>query len=268
LLKFYRRSVQLTSITAKRLSLHRDLERRRAENAALKSEVAELGHLANMGVASYMIAHEINNLLTPIGTYAGLALENPDDVELGKKALGKAVRNCERASQIMESMLALANGERQEKENCMLAELVAEVFSCLVRDFSKDGITVDAQIAEDFEIYAVPAQLQQVLMNLLLNAREAMLGRGGVLRIKAENTEKGVEISVSDSGSGIEASNLEEIFKPFFTTKTGGDSPSGRLGSGLGLAFCKRVVEAHEGNISVESKPGEGSTFKIVLPRP
>jgi signal transduction histidine kinase len=243
------------------------LQRREDENAALKSEVAELGHLANMGVASYMIAHEINNLLTPIGTYAGLALKNPDDVELGKKALGKAVRNCERASKIMESMLALANGRSQEKENCGLAELVEEVFGCLVRDFSRDGITVEVQIAGDLEIWAVPAQIQQLLMNLILNAREAMLKRGGILRIKAETSDKTVEIAVSDTGEGIEASDLKQIFEPFFTTKKEGNSPSGRLGSGLGLALCKRVVEAHDGTISVQSKLAEGSTFKIVLPR-
>jgi len=257
----------LASTTEKRLSLHTDLQRRRAENAALKSQVEQLERLANMGVASYMIAHEINNLLGPVGTYAGLALKNPDDVELGKKALGKAVRNCERASEIMESMLALAGGRTQEKENCRLVELVNEVFACLVRDFSKDGIKVDIQIAADLEVWAVPAQIQQVLMNLILNAREAMLKGGGILRIKAEQGADAVEITVSDTGGGIEASNLEEIFEPFFTTKKKGNSPSGRLGCGLGLAFCKRVVEAHNGTISVESKPAEGSTFKIVLPR-
>ena len=258
----------MASITGKRLSLHRDLQRRREENTALKSEVAELGHLANMGVASYMIAHEINNLLTPVGTYAGLALKSPDDVELGKKALGKAVRNCERASKIMESMLALANGQRQEKENCRLVGLVDGVCGCLIRDFNKDGITVDIQIAPDFEVWAVAAQIQQLLMNLILNAREAMLERGGVLRIKAEERGQAVEISVSDTGEGIEGADLKEIFEPFFTTKTQDSSPSPRLGCGLGLAFCKRVVEAHNGTISVESKLAEGSTFKIVLPKP
>ncbi len=258
----------MASITGKRLSLHRDLQRRREENAALKSEVEDLGHLANMGVASYMIAHEINNLLTPIGTYAGLALENPDDVELGKKALGKAVRNCDRASKIMESMLALANGQRQQKENCRLAGLVEDVFGCLVRDFNKDGITVDIQIAADLEVWAVAVQIQQLLMNLILNAREAMLECGGILCIKAQRGADAVEITVRDTGEGIEASDLNNIFEPFFTTKKEGKSPSGRLGSGLGLAFCKRVVEAHNGTISVESKPAEGSTFKIVLPKP
>jgi len=243
------------------------VERRREENEALKLELEELGHLANMGIAGYMIAHEINNLLTPIGTYAGLALENPDDVELGKKALNKAVQNCKRASKIMESILTLANGRDQEKENCRLLELVREVFAYLVRDFSKDGIKVDILIAANLQVWAVPAQIQQVLMNLILNAREAMLKGGGILRIKAEQGADAVEITLSDTGCGIEPSDLEEIFEPFFTTKRMGNSPSGRPGCGLGLAFCKKVVETHGGTISVESKPREGSTFKIVLPR-
>jgi len=258
----------LASITEKRLSLHRDIDKLARENDALRSQIGELQHLANMGLASYMIAHEINNLLTPIGTYAGLALDNPKDEELGRKALGKAVRNCERASKIMESMLGLANGQAQEKTNCRLAELVEDVFGCLARDFGRDGITVHIEIAEDLEVWVVPVQIQQVVMNLVLNAREAMLG-GGVLRIKAVERADRVEIEVSDTGDGIEACDLNEIFEPFFTTKKMmANSPPGRPGAGLGLAFCRRVIEAHDGAISVESKRGEGSRFKIALPKP
>ena len=109
-------------------------------------------------------------------------------------------------------------------------------------------------------------QIQQLLMNLILNAREAMLRGGGTLRIEAEGKANAVEIAISDTGEGIAASNLKDIFESFFTTKKEGKLPSGRLGSGLGLALCKRVVEAHDGTISVESKPAKGSTFTIILP--
>jgi len=258
----------LASITEKRLSLHRNLEERRHENEALKSQLGHLQHLANIGVVSYMIAHEINNLLTPVGTYAGLALNNPDDEDLAKKALEKAVRNCERASKITESMLALANGQEQQKKSCRLITLLEEVFGCLARDFGKDGITVDIRIPEDLEVWAVPVQLQQVLMNLILNARETMLQGGGILTIKAMDNADTVAIEVRDTGEGIEPADLKGIFQPFFTTKRGDSSPSGRLGAGLGLAFCRRVIDAHHGAISVESRPAEGSTFKIALPKP
>ena len=257
----------MASITEKRLSLHRYLEEQRQENDALKSQLAELQHLANMGTVSYMIAHEINNLLTPLRNYAALALDNFDDKSLTDKVLHKTVRNCERASKIMESMLVLANGQKQEKKNVRLLILVEEIFSCLCRDFKKDGITVKMCIPEDLNLCAVPVQIQQVLMNLILNARDAMLPRGGVLGIKATEKNDTVEIQVTDSGDGIKPADLKNIFNSFFTTKTNNSSVPKNSGAGLGLAFCKKVITEHEGVISVESKPTKGSKFKIILPK-
>jgi signal transduction histidine kinase len=214
-----------------------------------------------------MIAHEINNLLTPLKTYADLALRNFDDKALCEKALRKTIRNCERASSVMESMLALAGNQKQEKENVELLNLVEEIFGCLCRDFGKDGITVEIDIPRELTVFAVPVQIQQVLMNLILNARQAMLSRGGVLSIRAEETSDTVEIEVKDTGSGIKPAHLERIFEPFFTTKKDGNSTSENSGAGLGLAFCKRVIEGHKGLISVESKPDNGCKFRIILPK-
>ena len=258
----------MASITGKRLSLHKRVEDQRHQNEALKSQLAQLQHLANMGTASYMIAHEINNLLTPLRNYATLALDSPDDNALVEKALQRVVRNCERASKIMENMLAVANGQTQEKKEARLLTLVEEVFACLCRDFAKDGITVETCIAEDLTVWAVPVQIQQVLMNLILNARDAMLPRGGTLTIEAAEKPNVVVIEVTDTGNGIEPADLENIFESFFTTKTDKNSPSQYSGSGLGLAFCKKIIDAHDGSISVESKPATGSTFKITLPKP
>lgn len=257
----------MTSIIDKRLSLHKYLAEQRQQNDALKSQMTQLQALANIGTATYMVAHEINNLLTPLANFAALALSNPEDKLLSEKAHRKAVQNCERASDIMESMLAVANGETQEKKNTRLVVLVEDIFRCLCRDFSKDGITVDIQIPEDLSVWSVPVQIQQVLMNLILNAREAMLPRGGVLTIKAEDTADLVQIELTDTGCGIEPADLEKIFEPFFTTKVDNKSSSQRLGSGLGLVFVKKIIDAHSGSISVESKPARGSTFKISLPR-
>ena len=168
----------------------------------------------------------------------------------------------------MESLLAIANGQTQEKENARLITLVEEIFTCLCRDFAKDGITVEIRIPEDLTVWAVPVQIQQVLMNLILNARDAMLARGGVLAIKATENNDVTQIEVADTGCGIESADLENIFESFFTTKINKKSASGYSGSGLGLAFCKKIIEAHEGCISVESRPAQGSTFKITLPKP
>ena len=159
-----------------------------------------------------MIAHEINNLLTPLRNYAAIALENPDDKSFVEKALQKTVRNCERASNIMESMLALANGHTQEKKNARLLALVEEIFTCLCRDFTKDGITVEIRIPEELTVWCVPVQIQQVIMNLVLNARDAMLPRGGILCIKASENNDDVKIEISDTGEGIEPTVLNNIF--------------------------------------------------------
>jgi len=258
----------VTSILEKRLSLHKDLAVQQQQNDALKAQLSQLQALANIGTTTYMVAHEINNLLTPLGSFAELALKHPDDKALIEKALQKAVRNCEQASKIMESMLAVADGETQDKKNIPLMTLVQEVFACLCRDFAKDRIMVNIEITEELNIWGVPVQIQQVLMNLILNARDAMLPHGGVLTIKAHDTDAAVQIEIADTGCGIDRADLEKIFEPFFTTKNDRNSPSRRSGAGLGLVFCKRIIDEHGGCISVESKPAEGTAFKIILPKP
>jgi signal transduction histidine kinase len=168
----------------------------------------------------------------------------------------------------MESILAIANSQRQKMENVRLTTLFEEVFTCLCRDFAKDGITVKTQIPEDLVVWAEPVQIQHVLMNLILNARDAMLPHGGILAIKAKESSDATYIEITDTGCGIEPANLENIFESFFTTKNDKNCPSECSGTGLGLAFCKMIIEAHNGCISVESKPAHGSTFKIILPKP
>ena len=256
----------MASITEKRLSLHRNLEKQKQENSNLKFQLTNLQHLANIGTASSMIAHEINNLLTPLKSYAELALNNPDDIDLTKKALHKTVRNCEYASKIMESILAMSYDQTQEFESVSLSNLVNEVFTCLCRDFAKDGITVEICIPENLMLECVTVQIQQVLMNLILNARQAMLSHGGVLTIKASETADSVNIEISDTGDGIKPDDLERIFDSFYTTKAKIGS-SEYSGTGLGLAFCKRVIERHRGLISVESNPSQGTLFTITLPK-
>lgn len=258
----------MASITEKRLSLHKQLEEQQEQNNFLTSQLVQLQHLANIGTVSHMIAHEINNLLTPLKSYAILALENPDDTNLAEKTLQRVIQNCDRVSKTMESMLALANGQVQEKKNARLSTLIEEIFTCLCRDFTKDGITVEKSIPDDLMVWAEPAQIQQVLMNLILNAREAMLPRGGILAIKATENADTVEIEVADTGDGIETDDLKRIFDSFFTTKEDKSSAAEYSGAGLGLALCKIIIDRHNGCISVESKPGNGSKFIITLPKP
>jgi signal transduction histidine kinase len=214
-----------------------------------------------------MIAHEINNLLTPLASYAALAAQNLQDRDLAAKVLDKTVRNCQRAAKIMQSMLALANGQRQEREDAPVKDLVEEVFTCLCRDFQKDGITVEMRIPAELQVPCIRVQIQQVMMNLILNAREAMLPGGGILKVVAAANARHIDIVVSDTGRGITPDDLRNIFRPFFTTKSGSNRPADGSGSGVGLAFCRRIVEAHGGEIAVESVRGAGSSFTIRLPQ-
>ncbi len=257
----------MTRIIEKRLSLHKSLAKQQEKNNTLKSQISRLQALANIGTTTCMIAHEINNLLTPLANYAALAINNPDDKALVEKALQKTVRNCQQAGKIMDSMLAVANGETEEKKNAKLSTLVEDIFTCLCRDFSKDQITVNIEIPQDLTVWAVPVQIQQVLMNLILNSRDAMLPQGGVLTIKAQDTAESVQIEISDAGCGISPDDLKNIFEPFFTTKADKKSTAETSGCGLGLAFCKKVIDAHDGTIKVESIPSKGTTFQISLPK-
>jgi signal transduction histidine kinase len=167
----------------------------------------------------------------------------------------------------MESMLTLVGGKYQERITARLCDLIEEVFTCLCRDFTKDGITVELHIPDDLTVHVVPVQIQQVFMNLILNARDAMLPHGGVLTLRAEGQNDTVEINVSDTGDGIDPEDLQNIFERFFSTKKEGTPAAEYSGAGLGLAFCKMVVDGHGGNISVKSEPGHGSTFKMILPK-
>ena len=256
----------MASIIEKRRNLHKQVIKQEKENNQLKFQLGRLQALANIGINTSMIAHEINNLLTPLSNYAELALKNPEDRALTEKALRKTVGNCRRASKVMESILAMANKNEEKRSGMNLLTIVEEIFNCLCRDFSKDDITVKIDIPDDLIIYGIEIQIQQVLMNLILNARDAMLPGGGILTIKGWKDENAVQIEVSDTGCGIRPEDLDRIFEPFFTTKNSAGPEGKPGGSGLGLAFCKKVIDSHNGCLAVSSEVGKMTTFNITLP--
>jgi signal transduction histidine kinase len=258
----------LASIIEKRLSLHQELANHKQQTENLRSEINSLQGAANIGLATCMIAHEINNLLTPIANYAALALNNIEDKALVEKALSKTENSCIRASQIMESILNISNGKKQKRQKVKLTILLDEVFKCLCRDFSKDGIKVHIHVPDDLKINVVPVQIQQVFMNLILNARDAMIPNGGSLTVDCKDNTDCIQISVKDTGCGISPDQLDRIFDPFYTTKVGENNKQNSGGFGFGLAFCKRIVEEHQGNITVDSKSGKGTNFTIILSKP
>lgn len=232
---------------------------------SLKKQLRESQRLASLGTMSAMIAHEFNNLMTPVISYAQYAIEK-DDQALMKRAVEKSLQQAKRASQMCDRILGLASQQHLGPGPVELAPLVSETVASLGRDLSKDNIQLRLDVPEGLRVRANAGHLQQVLFNLVLNARQAILGRAGSLRISAEPVEGGqVALRVRDSGCGIKPENLENIWQPFFTTRRQADRPDQR-GIGLGLTICKDIVEEQGGSIAVESQAGAGTTFTIVLP--
>jgi signal transduction histidine kinase len=245
-----------------------------AQLEALRDQLTESQRLATIGTIAAVIAHEFNNLLTPVISYSQYALQSAEsekpDLELMKKALAKSYQGASKAGRICTSMLGLARGE-----SCFgdveVQKLVDETLLVLAREPQKDGIALRVQITPSLKVHGDPIQLEQVLLNLLINARQAMLGgKGGSLTIKAavvDGEEDEVKLQVIDTGPGIPEKLISKIFEPFFTTK--GTTKKGEAkGTGLGLAICKDIIDAHGGRIEVQSELGRGTTFSVYLPTP
>jgi signal transduction histidine kinase len=237
---------------------------------SVRQQLTESQRLATIGTIAAVIAHEFNNLLTPIVSYSQYALQSAEsekpDMELIRKALSKAFGSASKAGKICTSMLSLARGESLFG-SVSVQQLIDEVLLVLARDPQKDGIALRVQIQPNLFVRGDTVQLEQVLLNLLINARQAMLGKGGSLTVKALKTDddEEVRIQVIDTGAGIPEKLLPKIFQPFFTTK-GTAKPGESKGTGLGLAICKDIIEHHKGRIEVQSEVGRGTTFTICLP--
>ncbi|MCW2763550.1 MAG: histidine kinase [Marmoricola sp.] len=238
---------------------------------AVREQLTESQRLATIGTISSVIAHEFNNILTPIVSYAQFALTSAEsdtpDMPLIRKALSKAYQSSTKAGKICASMLALARGESSFGP-VLVQRLVDETFSVLARDPQKDGIALRVQVQPGLMVVGDAVQLEQVLLNLLINARHALLGhsRNGAITIKASAVDdEDVKIQVIDNGPGIPAHVQSRIFEPFFTTKATAKRGEAK-GSGLGLAICREILTHHKGRIEVESTVGKGTTFTLWMP--
>ena len=239
------------------------LARLEAEVLALRGQLHRTQRLATVGTMTAMVAHEFNNILTPIISYADLARKNPDMVP---KALARAADGGQRARDISSAIMGIACGDSGDPVQLEVADLIAETIIAMAREPKRDGIEIIYRGPADLSMTTRKVELQQVLLNLLLNARAAVLARPTPRRIEivADRCEDSVVLRVNDNGVGIEAPHLKRIFDPFFTTREPTDDKPG--GRGLGLAICRQIVTALHGEISVESTPGQGATFTLCLP--
>jgi signal transduction histidine kinase len=236
-----------------------------SEADQLRQQLLQAHRLSSVGALASSVAHEFNNILTTIINYAKLGLRAPGDDAARTQALEKILKGGQRAATIVNSMLGFARNTSAHRAMTDLVGLVEEVLLLTEKDLSKHHIKVETRFHSRPRIPVVAGQIEQILLNLIINARQAM-ARGGWLRIEVrENarTQMG-EIRVSDTGAGIPIDQLRLIFEPFFTTKE--PDEHGHGGTGLGLSVCRQIIEQHQGRIRVESKVGKGSTFTVKLP--
>jgi len=253
----------VSTATADRMQTHQQqLDKLRAEVESLQAQLDQANKLATVGTMAAMVAHEFNNILTPIINYARMARSNPALVE---KALDRAADGGKRATSICTALLGVVRTPPKASEPVSLQKLVDRTLDAMARRPEKDRIDLSIDVPDELTTTR-PTEVQQVLLNLLLNARTAVLQSAGPRRIAISARLDGdcTVIEVADSGVGIAADEHEKIFQPFHSncSSAAGD----HAGSGLGLAFCKRVLEQLGGSITVASQPGEGAVFTVRLP--
>ncbi|MEX2113269.1 MAG: ATP-binding protein [Pirellulales bacterium] len=233
--------------------------------AFLTERLHEAQKLTALGELASTTTHEFNNVLTTIINYAKMGQRHQDQATRDK-AFTKILAAGQRAAKITSSILGMARNRSTGMEPTDVTRLVEDALLLLERELSKYRIAVDKQFQQVPLATVNGNQIQQVLINLLINARQAMQSGGQVtIRLSFDAANQTVDLMVRDTGSGIPADKLPRIFDRFFTTKSGPDA-SGKGGTGLGLAFCRDVIEAHQGRIRVESTVGRGTAFTLKLP--
>lgn len=239
-----------------------------AEQLVQAQKVEAIGQLAGG------IAHDFNNLLTAIAGYAELLLHRLGDNHRYAKELSEILRAAERATRLTGKLLAFSRRQQLDPRTLDLNALLIDL-DHLLRRLIGERFQLELSLASGpILVRAEPTQLEQVVMNLVVNARDAM-SEGGLVRIatsprRVELAGRGavgglragdyIELSVTDSGTGMDAETRRRLFEPFFTTK-----PVGQ-GTGLGLAMAYGIIQQSGGTILVESEPGRGSVFRILLP--
>jgi signal transduction histidine kinase len=237
------------------------------ERVSLESQLAQADKLSSIGLLAAGVAHEINTPLAVISSYAQmLAKQLRGDARLGP-VLDKITQQSFRAAEIANGLLNFSRTSTTEFRETHLNQVIRDTLSLLEHQFKTAQIAVDLDLAEDLPpIHGNPGKLQQVFLNLLLNAKEAMPG-GGSLRVATQvnGQDHYVAALVADSGTGIAPEHLKRIYDPFFTTKTT-PKPGDRRGTGLGLSVSYGIIQEHAGKIHVESAIGAGTTFQLEFP--
>jgi two-component system, NtrC family, sensor kinase len=246
----------------------RRIERLDFEKEIMNQQVIETGKLATVGELAAGIAHEINNPVAIMVEEAGWVqdlladgVNNDNNLEEFKRALQQIETQGRRCKEITHKLLSFARKTDSRVQTVQPNDLITEVVGLLSQKSRYANVEMQIRLQPDLPtIQASVTEMQQVLMNILHNAVDAMEKTGGTILITSQANDGQVRLSIADTGPGIPASNLGRLFDPFFTTK-----PVGK-GTGLGLSICYGIIHKMGGRIDVESQVGKGTTFHIVLP--
>lgn len=231
----------------------------------LKEQLFQAQKLTALGDLVSTTTHEFNNVLTTIINYAKMGQRYRDDATRDK-AFDKIMAAGQRAAKITNGILGFARNRPQGMEPSDLSKVVEDSLLLLEREMTKYRVTVERQFQQVPLAMVNANQIQQVVLNLLVNARQAMPNGGTILvRLSHDPNNDTVDLMIRDAGSGIPADKLPRIFDRYYSTKSGPDA-SGKGGTGLGLSLCRDVIEAHQGRIRVESTVGKGTAFTLKLP--
>jgi signal transduction histidine kinase len=217
--------------------------------------------MAAVGTLSAGLAHEVKNPLSAVLGYAQLSKRKLSQPEVIKKHLDTIEHETRRCNEIIGNLMQFSRQEKGEFTDVAINEVVEKSAGIVDHQLGLNNVQVNMELAPDIpEIIGNPNQLQQVLMNLAINAQQAMDPDGGTVDIATYCDGDNVYISVSDTGPGISEEVAEKIFEPFYTTKAAGK------GTGLGLSVTYGIVRDHKGDIRVEKAEGGGARFVIELP--
>lgn len=241
-------------------TLERKVEQRTAELRAMQAHLIQSEKLAGVGKLAAGVAHEINNPLTCVLTNSSLLLSDlpPDDPR--REDLQAVVDETLRCRKIVKGLLDFARQTKPQKQKLDLNKVAADVIALVRNQASFQNISIDADLDPQIpSVLADADQMRQVVLNIILNAADAM-PQGGKIRVRSSFEPKASQaiLRISDTGPGIPAEIQDKMFEPFFTTK--------KTGTGLGLAIAYGIMERHKGSLKVESAPGRGTTIEMILP--
>ena len=229
------------------------------DRAELEQRLVQADKLSSIGLLAAGVAHEVNTPLAVISTYAQMLAKQVANDDQKSILLDKIAKQTFRASEIVNSLLNFSRTSTTLFGDVDLNKVVRETMSLLEHQIQKVGVEVKMDLASGLPpVHGNAGKLQQVFLNLFLNARDAMDG-GGVLAVRSWAEESGARVDVSDTGHGISPEHIQRIYDPFFTTK------GSRKGTGMGLAVTYGIVQEHKGSIEVSSRQG-GTRFQLRLP--